>query len=171
MLPRQRQQIGIQKVMGVHIRRATARDIKEILPVWGELAHYHASLDPAFTPSPQWSREYSAYLRTLMGRDDALAVVAREGPEVIGYAVGRITTLPPFFEHRFRGYIHDVFIRESFRRRGVGRRLVEEILEWFRTRGVTLVELTVAANNREAIPFWERLGFLVYMHQMKKPIA
>jgi ribosomal protein S18 acetylase RimI-like enzyme len=47
---------------------------------------------------------------------------------------------------------------------------VEEILAWFDRRGVTLVELTVAANNSEAIPFWKRLGFFVYMHQMKKEL-
>lgn len=152
--------------MTVQIRRATARDVREILPVWGELAGFHAHLDPAFTPSPQWPREYGAYLRTLMGRDDAIAVVAREGPQIIGYAIGRITTLPPFFEHRYRGYIHDVYVRDAHRRQGIGRRMVEEILDWLRQRSVNIVELTVAANN-DAVRFWERLGFQTYMHQMK----
>ncbi len=152
--------------MTVQIRRATSRDVREILPVWGELAGFHAHLDAAFEPSPSWPREYGAYLRTLMGRDDALAVIAKEGDEIIGYAIGRITTLPPFFEHRYRGYIHDVFVREAYRRRGVGRRLVEEILDWLRHRGVSLIELTVATNN-DAVHFWKRLGFQTYMHQMK----
>ena len=152
--------------MTVQIRRATTRDVREILPVWGELAGFHADLDPAFTPSPQWPREYGAYLRALIGRDDAMAVIARDAGQVIGYAIGRITALPPFFEHRYRGYIHDVYVMEPYRRRGVGRRLVAEILTWLRQHGVSMVELTVAARN-EAIPFWESLGFRTYMHQMK----
>ncbi len=152
--------------MSVQIRRATARDIRAILPVWGELASYHAALDPAFTPSADWPREYGIYLRTLIGRDDALAVVAREDDEVIGYAVGRITNLPPFFQQRYRGYIHDVYTKEAFRRRGIGRKLVDELFAWFRHRGVTVVELTVAANNADALPFWRRLGFRIYMHHM-----
>ena len=155
--------------MTVEIRRATIKDIKEILPVWGQLADFHSALDPAFTPSAQWPREYGAYLRTLISRDDAIAVVAKESLEVVGYAVGRITTLPPFFEHRYRGYIHDVFVKPECRRRGVGRQLVEEILRWLERHRVTLVELTVAANN-DAIPFWQRLGFRVYMHQMKREL-
>jgi len=155
--------------MTVEIRRATIKDIKEILPVWGQLAGFHAELDAAFTPSPQWPREYGAYLRTLINRDDAIAIVARERLDVVGYAVGRITTLPSFFEHRYRGYIHDVFVKPEHRRRGIGRQLVEEILRWLELRSVTLVELTVAANN-DAIPFWERLGFRVYMHQMKRDL-
>lgn len=155
--------------MTVEIRRATLKDIKDILPVWGQLADFHSVLDPAFTPSAQWPREYGAYLRILITRDDAIAVVAKDDSEVVGYAVGRITTLPPFFEHRYRGYIHDVFVKPQFRRHGVGRLLVDEILRWLRQRGVNLVELTVAANN-DAVPFWERLGFRVYMHQMKRDL-
>lgn len=155
--------------MTVEIRRATIKDVKEILPVWGQLADFHSELDPLFTPSQQWPREYGAYLRTLISRDDALAVVARDGTEVVGYAVGRVTTLPPFFEHRYRGYIHDVFVTPPHRRRGIGRRLVDEILRWLQRRDVSLVELTVAVNN-DAIPFWERLGFRVYMHQMKRTL-
>jgi len=152
--------------MTVQIQRATARDVRAILPVWGELAGFHAHLDPAFTPSPQWPHEYGTYLRTLIGRDDALAVVARDGDQIIGYAIGRITMLPSFFAHRRRGYIHDVYVRDVYRRQGVGRRLVEEILAWLRRKGVTLVELTVASNN-DAVRFWERLGFSTYMLQMK----
>ncbi len=155
--------------MTLEIRRATIKDIKEILPVWGQLADFHSELDPAFTPSPHWPREYGAYLRTLISRNDAIAVVARDDLDVVGYAVGRITTLPSFFEHRYRGYIHDVFVKSEYRRRGIGRQLVEEILRWLAQHRVTLVELTVAANN-DAIPFWQRLGFHVYMHQMKKEL-
>ncbi len=155
--------------MTVEIRRATLKDVKEILPVWGELAVFHSTLDPAFTPSAQWPREYGAYLRSLMTRDDAIAVVARDAGEIVGYAVGRVTMLPPFFEQRYRGYIHDVFVKPQFRRRGVGRRLVDAILQWLRQQEVLLVELTVATNN-EAVAFWKRLGFSVYMQQMKKDL-
>lgn len=155
--------------MTVEIRRATLRDIKDILPVWGQLAVFHSALDPVFTPSAQWSREYGTYLRTLMTRDDAIAVVAKDGGELVGYAVGRITMLPPFFQQRYRGYIHDVFVKPQIRRRGVGRRLVDAILQWLRQQEVTLVELTVATNN-EAVAFWERLGFSGYMQQMKKDL-
>ena len=155
--------------MTVEIRRATLKDIKEILPVWGELAVFHSTLDPAFTPSAQWPREYGTYLRSLMTRDDAIALVARDAGEIVGYAVGRVTMLPPFFEQRYRGYIHDVFVKPQFRRHGIGRRLIDAILQWLHQQEVLLVELTVATNN-EAVGFWERLGFSVYMQQMKKDL-
>ena len=155
--------------MTVEIRRATLKDIKEILPVWGQLADFHSTLDPAFTPSTQWPREYGAYLRSLLTRDDAIAVVAKAEGDIVGYAVGRVTMLPPFFEHRYRDYIHDVFVKPQLRRHGVGRRLVDAVLQWLHQHEVVLVELTVAANN-DAIAFWKQLGFSVYMQQMKKDL-
>jgi ribosomal protein S18 acetylase RimI-like enzyme len=155
---------------GYVIRPATAQDIPEIVSIWGELALHHARLDPAFAPSGDWREEYRHFVRSLLGRDDALALVGADGGRLVGYAVGRISLLPAFFVHRRRGYIHDVVIREGHRRRGVGRRLVEGLLLWMRGQGVTLIELTVASGNAGAVAFWERLGFSTYMVHMKRAL-
>ena len=163
--------IAVMNSDGSGLTRLTNTDDYDFSPDWspdGSQIVFSSNRN-GFTPSPQWPREYGAYLRALINRDDSIAVVAREGLDVVGYAVGRITTLPSFFEHRSRGYIHDVFVKPEHRRRGIGRQLVDEILQWLEHRSVTLVELTVAANN-DAIPFWERLGFRVYMHQMKREL-
>lgn len=152
------------------IRPATVRDLPEIVAIWGELAFHHARLDEAFRPSLHWQEEYRQFIRNLLDRDDARAVVAVEGGRVIGYAVGRITLLPGFFERRRRGYIHDVVTERAFRRRGVGRGLVEALLAWMQESGVTTVELTVAVMNQEAAAFWTRLGFVPYMHHLKREL-
>ncbi len=74
-------------------------------------------------------------------------------------------------KERRRGYIHDVVTREARRRRGIGRRLVEALLDWMRESEVSAVELTVAVKNEEAVAFWIRLGFTTYMHHMKRDMA
>lgn len=156
---------------GFVARPATVLDIPDIVNIWGELAEHHARLDRSFAPSARWRDEYEQFIRTLLGRNDALAVVADEGGRVIGYAVGRITLLPAFFEQRRRGYIHDVVTREAYRRRGVGRRLVETLLDWMRRSNVPVVELTVAARNTGAVRFWQRLGFGTYMYHMRRRLT
>lgn len=152
------------------IRPATVQDIPEIVAIWGELADYHARLDSAFAPSASWHEEYRQFIRTLLGRDDALAVVATDGDQLVGYAVGRISLLPAFFERRRRGYIHDAVTRQGYRRRGIGARLVEALLDWMRSADVSMVELTVATGNEDAVRFWKRLGFGTYMQHMKREI-
>lgn len=152
------------------VRPAAARDIPEIVEIWGELASHHARLDQAFAPSAGWQEEYRYFIRGLLGRDDALAVVAVREGHLIGYGVGRISLLPAFFESRRRGYIHDVVTREAYRRLGVGRRLVEALLDWMEDADVSTVELTVAVQNPEAVAFWTGLGFVPYMHHLKRQL-
>ncbi len=153
------------------IRPATIRDVPEIVAIWGELAFHHARLDPAFAPSARWQEEYRHFIRGLLGRDDALAVVGVKDGRLMGYAVGRISLLPSFFAERRRGYIHDVVTREAYRRRGIGRRLVGALVTWMREADVLTVELTVAVKNEEAVAFWNSMGFVTYMHHMKRDLS
>jgi ribosomal protein S18 acetylase RimI-like enzyme len=163
-------EVSLNDSAGSTIRPATSADVPEIVAIWGELAVHHAALDRAFAPSNRWQEEYRYFVRSLLGRDDALAVVAVEGDRLVGYGVGRISVLPGFFARRRRGYIHDVVTRETHRRRGIGRRLVEALLQWMREADVSSVELTVAVSNEGAVAFWERLGFVTYMHHMKRDL-
>jgi ribosomal protein S18 acetylase RimI-like enzyme len=47
----------------------------------------------------------------------------------------------------------------SHRQLGIGRRLVEEILRWARSKNVRTVQLFVTSNNEAAISFYKSLGF------------
>jgi len=155
----------------MEITRARAQDIDAILDLWGELAAFHADLDPAFTPAAGWRAAYAGYLATLLGRPDARVLVAHQEGRIVGYGVARITFLPPFFAERRRGFIQDVFTNQGYRRRGISRRLVSDLLAWLREETVTTVELTVAINNEEAIRLWESLGFRPYMQHFKLALA
>jgi ribosomal protein S18 acetylase RimI-like enzyme len=154
----------------VVVRPATQADVTEIVTIWGELATHHAALDSSFAPSERWQDEYRHFVRSLLGRDDALAVVAVDHARVVGYAVGRISMLPGFFAQRERGYIHDAVVRPEYRRRGIGRQLVQALTTWMDAGGVAIVELTVATRNREAVEFWRRVGFDSYMVHMKREL-
>ncbi len=145
-------------------------EINPILALWGDLAAYHTRLDAAFTPSTEWRSSYAGYLATLVGRRDARVLVARSDDRLVGFGIGRITLLPPFFAERRRGFIQDVFTHPDYRRRGIARRLVETLLDWLREEQVETVELTVATNNAEAIRLWESLGFRSYMLHFKRPL-
>jgi ribosomal protein S18 acetylase RimI-like enzyme len=45
------------------------------------------------------------------------------------------------------------------RQRGIGRLLVNELLEWARLRGARTLQLMVTSNNEAAILYYQRLGF------------
>lgn len=59
------------------------------------------------------------------------------------------------------GFVKDVVVHETWRRRGLGEALLRHALEVFADRGVTAVELRVHATNRNAVALYERLGMRV----------
>jgi ribosomal protein S18 acetylase RimI-like enzyme len=60
-----------------------------------------------------------------------------------------------------KGLLVGIYVRSSARRVGVGRRLVETIIEFARHR-VELIQLAVVSDNQQARRLYARLGFLEY---------
>ena len=60
-----------------------------------------------------------------------------------------------------KGLLVGMYVRPSARRAGVGRRLVETIVEFARHR-VELIQLAVVSDNEQARRLYERLGFVEY---------
>ena len=58
-----------------------------------------------------------------------------------------------------RGYIYHLAVHQKYRYRGIGRALVAQCLDAIRTRGIDKCHIFVFNSNREAISFWERIGW------------
>jgi RimJ/RimL family protein N-acetyltransferase len=82
--------------------------------------------------------------------------VALAGDEVIGAADCHAGT---FAKDRHVGGI-GIAIQERWREAGLGRRMMERVLEWMRVRGFAKAELAVFAPNRRARRLYESLGFI-----------
>src|SRR5262245_28572808 len=59
-----------------------------------------------------------------------------------------------------RAHLLSMWTAPTHRRRGVGGRLVNEIISWARQRGARVMRLMVTSQNEPAILFYERLGFV-----------
>ena len=60
-----------------------------------------------------------------------------------------------------KGLLVGMYVRPGARKAGVGRRLVETIVEFARRR-VELIQLSVVSDNEQARRLYERLGFMEY---------
>jgi ribosomal protein S18 acetylase RimI-like enzyme len=59
------------------------------------------------------------------------------------------------------GFVKDLVVHESWRRRGLGEALLRHALTLFADRGVPAVELKVHSTNRNAVALYERVGMRV----------
>jgi ribosomal protein S18 acetylase RimI-like enzyme len=82
-----------------------------------------------------------------------LFFVAEESGEVVG------TALAGYDGHR--GWVYYVAVNPSRRRRGIGAALMARVEDGLRAMGCPKLNLQVRASNREAVAFYQRLGYVV----------
>jgi ribosomal protein S18 acetylase RimI-like enzyme len=58
-----------------------------------------------------------------------------------------------------RAHLISMWTAPTHRQRGIGRLLVNEIIDWARLRDARTVQLMVVSSNEPAISFYQRLGF------------
>lgn len=59
------------------------------------------------------------------------------------------------------GITDDVFVVNEWRRRGIGRYLIREGLEYFKAEGLEVAQLEVNSANRRALNLYEQLGYVL----------
>jgi len=103
---------------------------------------------PDIESERRWLEEFDGVRNVL--------IVAVDRREVIGAADCHAGVFP---KDRHIGGI-GIAIQDGWREAGLGRRLMERILEWMRARGFAKAELAVFATNVRARRLYESLGFI-----------
>jgi GNAT superfamily N-acetyltransferase len=135
-----------------------ARHRAEMFRDMGDLAdnHYHTLLAAA-------EREIEAWL----GSGDYVGFVAsphgRPGEIVAGAGIQIRKLLPrPLKDHAGirvgpEAIVLNVFTERAWRRRGIGERLMQQVIDWARTHRMARLVLHASPDGR---PLYERLGFV-----------
>lgn len=147
------------------VRHATVADLDRIKPLWHAL-YQHQVEHGMLLRLPEDA--FDAWLKSItpfLGRF-ATVVVAEQHHEMVAFVAGRIRTLPPYFGSVTIGAISEVFVCESHRGAGIGRRLLAFALEWFHAQQITRVELQAVTGNPDGIRFYRQLGWHEELLQM-----
>ena len=150
---------------GLVLRQAAIDEMERIKPLW-EALYQHQMEHGMLLRLPAGA--YDAWLKSIvpfLGRF-ANVVVAELNGEIVGFVAGRIRTLPPYFGSTTVGTISEVFVSESHRSGGIGRRILAFALDWFRSQQITRVELQVVAGNPDATRFYRQIGWQEELVQM-----
>ena len=75
-----------------------------------------------------------------------------------------------------RGFIYHTTVKETYRRKGIGKQLVDSALRALEAEGIHKVALVAFENNVSGNKFWERAGFsvrddLVYRNKEIHPLT
>jgi len=130
------------------------------------MRQHHASDPRRFILTERPEAGYGRFLVSQLANPDSLVLVAEASDEVVGYVFADIE---PTSWRDLRGpcgFIHDVYVHESVRRRGTGKELVGAAIAWVRSRGMSQVVLWSKSGNASAQRLFARLGFRDTMVEM-----
>jgi ribosomal protein S18 acetylase RimI-like enzyme len=88
---------------------------------------------------------------------DQTQFVALKDEDVVGWCDISLMWLEGFTHCGRLG----IGVRKDYRRRGIGKRLIERTIARAKEKGLERIELEVFASNRPAIRLYEKVGFVV----------
>jgi aminoglycoside 3-N-acetyltransferase I len=95
------------------------------------------------------------YLREFLGREGNIVIVALQNGEVVGGLVAYV--LDKFEQQRREVYLYDLAVSIAHQRKGIGRRLIDELKITARELGAYVV-FVQADEGDEAVAFYESLS-------------
>lgn len=129
--------------MTLLIRKATSGDADAL---FGLAVEFATSIVPE-------RAAFEIALAGIISTAEANLSVAEVNGEVVGYCLG--FNLHTFYANGRVAWVEEIKVKESVRRNGVGRDLMENFEEWSRNRGNRLVALA----TRRAATFYGSLGY------------
>jgi ribosomal protein S18 acetylase RimI-like enzyme len=153
----------------VIIRPARRDELDAVAQLAGKLARMHHALDERRFFLPDRVEEgYAWWFGQEIDREGVVLLVAERAGVLVGYAYGRLEERDWNLLLDACGALHDLWVEEGERRRGVAQRLVEAAVAALAARGAPRVVLGAAALNTAAQALFARLGFRPTMVEMTR---
>lgn len=113
--------------------------------------------------------EHLRIIENMIKDENAQILVAKNKKQVVGFACLCVQKNErKGYKVNKIGYIYNFGVDESFRRKGIGKKLVESAIDYFKDSGCEAVDLNVFMFNRGALEFYKSLGFEVIDVNLRK---
>ena len=140
------------------IRKAESKDFEKILMLNKKLFEFEKQFSDAYNLEWTCSERGRKYFEERLKHAMAECWVAEDDNRVVGYLVSFINT----YSYRSTNpicEIENMFIEQDFRRKGVGRALIEELKITLKSRGVKKIRVESVFKNEGAVYFYKAMGF------------
>jgi GNAT superfamily N-acetyltransferase len=146
------------------IRNWTREDLIKIQKSWLQYCKDVARSDMQLRPNAEAAMKQ--WLTARFRQHSIMGFVAEADGQFAGFLIGRIDdweSVPPVIEPRRIGIIDAVYVEDSFRRKGIGRQLIDHAVEAMRKADAIAVETIYDAWNEASTNAWHRAGFAPWM--------
>jgi ribosomal protein S18 acetylase RimI-like enzyme len=154
------------------VRSMESGDLDAVAKLAGHLVRMHHRFDPQrFLELADPEAGYARYFASELARPEVVLVVAEDQVGVAGYAYARLEPRSYDELREACGKLHDLYVDERARGRGVGEALVREAEARLVAKGAPRIVLLTAVQNEAAQRLFARLGFRTTMLELTREVA
>jgi ribosomal protein S18 acetylase RimI-like enzyme len=135
-----------------------------------ELQEFERALEPSLPRGEDMADAYLTFLLDRCSKTAGRVVVAETDHRVVGFIalLARVVPEEPDEGQTPYAYISDLVVLPRYRRRGVGRALLERAEALARSSGARVLRVGVLAKNESAARLYRVAGFSDYQRQLAK---
>jgi ribosomal protein S18 acetylase RimI-like enzyme len=151
------------------LRRATIKDFDRLKKIKADFYLWECGMDKRIRPEWAEKQLQSRLARNLKHHTKSVAFfIAEERGEIIGYSGGEIEKALGFVKSKRLGHMFNLYVKPEYRKKGIGKKLIKEVLAWFKKNKVKELKILVYPHNKPAHEIYKKLGFKDYIIELRK---
>ncbi|MFX0095698.1 MAG: GNAT family N-acetyltransferase [Candidatus Hodarchaeota archaeon] len=150
----------------IRVRSAHLRDLDRLGDLWFYQRQYHERWDELYTSDSNAQIIWKEQIQSSLEQPNHCVLVAEDAlGKIVGYIHGSFYPWP-FSPQEYYGSLNTIAVAEEIQDQGIGKKLVESLLQWFRYQQVDHISVHVDHRNRKAIKLYEKVGFRSYQYRL-----
>lgn len=160
--------------MSIDIRKAAEQDYEGVAEIYEQSTKLHAELELGWIREDRpFGIKKEDFLEIIDNKNKLHTIlVALVDDEIVGFAELSIKNEPEneYFEEKRFVWIDDIAVKEGYKRQGIGSKLLAASESWALNNGANAMELSARYANKDAIKFYDELGYETYIIRLKKKL-
>jgi ribosomal protein S18 acetylase RimI-like enzyme len=146
----------------MNIREAEYADTDKLAPMILQACAHQQLLDPQrYGLVDDLKANYRRWFGKLAEDPRMVVLVAEEDHAILGFLLGSVEKEAPIYRVGEYAIIHDVWVNEAYRQRGVGAALIKAAQTHFASMGMRQMRVETVVQDRVARHLLESCGFRV----------
>lgn len=159
----------MKKIKDLKIREATIKDFKLVKDFQSRMVKEERGLRISLRSRKKEVRTYNDNeIKRILRSPNGCFVIAEANGLPVGCAYVRIEKVfGDWCVYKKRGYLGQLFVDRKYRRKGIGKKILDYRIKWLKSRRIKFIVLRAYVKNKKAIKLFRKRGFKDYTVEMK----
>jgi ribosomal protein S18 acetylase RimI-like enzyme len=149
-----------QTMESITIHRMLATDVEPVADLWLALIGEHAACDGRYFTTYRRNHKRKIQFLEATLRDPLEEVwLARVDSELVGYCSVYVSYVTGMYNSHIEATLGDIYVAPEHRSSGIGKRLLDQAMQWAQIMEANTLRLNVHSANSQAIAYYLKQGF------------